>query len=336
MQLPTDEQIKINRFYRNNQTLFIDLLNLVKQYPQHAVRMINAHGNIKRKIRPKYQYLKDWILQQTIEFIQMPKTLHEIIQWILMDRIDYAKCPICGKDIKTFTSKHCSSRCAGINPDTLIKRINTTNKLYGCNNVFQSATIKQKISDKLYATEGVLFTGQLMSKKKHTEQTCLRKYGVKNVNQCAEIKQRGINTALSRHDHLFNYCKYEYDNRKFDSSWELMYYIYLKDHNIPFEYHKSGLFFTYIQDGKCHRFYPDFIVNGEIHEIKGDQFFNDKGEPYNVQFKVWWKEKYQCMLDNNVKILRERDLIHVFEYYSTTYGKNNIQKYLICRNKIRV
>ena len=87
-----------------------------------------------------------------------------------------------------------------------------------------------------------------------------------------------------------------------------MYYIYLKDHNIQFEYHKNGLFFTYKENGKIHKFYPDFVVNGEIQEIKGNQFFNDKGEPFNRQLKVWWKEKYQCMIDNNVRILREIDL----------------------------
>ena len=48
-----------------------------------------------------------------------------------------------------------------------------------------------------------------------------------------------------------------------------MYYIYLKDHKIQFEYHKPNLLFVYYVNGHKKHYYPDFVVENEIQEIKG-------------------------------------------------------------------
>lgn len=60
----------------------------------------------------------------------------------------------------------------------------------------------------------------------------------------------------------------------FDSSWEIAYYIWLKDNMIIFEY-QPNISFKYIVNGQIHYYRPDFKVNDEIHEIKGEQFFNE-------------------------------------------------------------
>jgi len=52
-----------------------------------------------------------------------------------------------------------------------------------------------------------------------------------------------------------------------DSSWELAYLVYHLDHGIEIKRNSKGFVYTYY--GKKHRFYPDFIVNGEYVEIKG-------------------------------------------------------------------
>ena len=65
-----------------------------------------------------------------------------------------------------------------------------------------------------------------------------------------------------------NHFKQGYHNGVyFDSSWELAYWLYCVDHNIPIERNEKG--FEYYIDDKRHLYYPDFIVNGEYVEIKG-------------------------------------------------------------------
>ena len=342
MKLP--KRYKINRYYQNNPKYFKELRNLVTHYPKQFTRMILAKGRKREGSNNwKLKYLYEWIIIMTKMFVEVPTTLTEKIAWIMNNMIDYPKCPVCQNKIKKYLgnatsnySKHCCYKCSNQDPQTQLIKETTCMQRYGAKNIFASEYGKTQIKNTCIKNYGVPYSGMATVKKKHTEETCLRKYGVKNVNQCPKIKQKGIDTALSKHDHLFNYCKYQFDNRKFDSSWELMYYIYLKDHKIFFEYNKKGLFFIYEENGKMHRFYPYFIVNGEIQEIKGNQFFNDKGEPYNKQYKIWWWEKYYCILNNNIKLLRESDLKHVFEYFNSKYGKSFIKSCLIVRNKIKI
>ena len=39
-----------------------------------------------------------------------------------------------------------------------------------------------------------------------------------------------------------------------------------------FEY-QPNVMLEYEFDGKLHMFHPDFLVNGRLYEVKGDQFF---------------------------------------------------------------
>lgn len=65
------------------------------------------------------------------------------------------------------------------------------------------------------------------------------------------------------------------------SSWELYKIIYHEDHNDQFEY-QPNIKFEYQYDGKTFVYEPDFIVNGEIQEIKGDHFFIDKNDNWVI------------------------------------------------------
>lgn len=47
---------------------------------------------------------------------------------------------------------------------------------------------------------------------------------------------------------------------KFDSIYEIAYYIWLIDHNIEFKY-EPEIRITYLYEGKDHVYMPDFIVN---------------------------------------------------------------------------
>ena len=80
--------------------------------------------------------------------------------------------------------------------------------------------LNKDISNKLC---GKLTEEEKQNRQNKTRITSLLKYNTESPNQCHEIicKMRK---------------KYIYDNLRFDSSWEIAYYIWLKDHNIEFEY----------------------------------------------------------------------------------------------------
>lgn len=77
----------------------------------------------------------------------------------------------------------------------------------------------------------------------------------------------------------------------------------------------------YLDENKKKRlYYPDFLVNGEFQEIKGNQFFNENGEPYNMYKKEFWWEKYNLMLSNNIKIIRQDEALKYVKYVNKKYG----------------
>lgn len=51
-----------------------------------------------------------------------------------------------------------------------------------------------------------------------------------------------------------------------DSSWELAFVVYHLDHGIPVMRNTIG--YPYEYQGEQHLYYPDFIVNGEVYEVK--------------------------------------------------------------------
>ena len=110
----------------------------------------------------------------------------------------------------------------------------------------------------------------------------------------------------------------------FDSTWEVKVYEFCKDHNIPVEY-SPEISYPYEYDGKTHKYFPDFRVNDKIYEVKGDNFFRinestGKEEMYCTWRNPEWTDeyyewrcgleeaKYQCMIANNVTILRQSQI----------------------------
>lgn len=169
-------------------------------------------------------------------------------------------------------------------------------------------------------------------KIKKTNQALIEKYGsienayrirlekIQNVFQ----NKYGTKYPLTFHSHK----KYGFDDNLFDSSWELAYYIWLKDKGISFEYHTQKI--DYIgDDGKNHVYFPDFIVNGKIVEIKGDHFFNEKGEPYNKYTKSSWKAKYDLILQKGGQILKFEDVKPYLNYVKENYGDGFLKQWKI-------
>lgn len=139
--------------------------------------------------------------------------------------------------------------------------------------------------------------------KKQAEKTCMQRYNARNPMQCHDIQKK-------------TRAKYSFDDQKFDSSSELAYYIWLKDNGVKFIYQPTTTFeydFNQVKYVYCPDFY--LIEEKQYVEIKGDHFFKDGKMICPWRKSIWTDEmysatcdkyeaKHQCMLANNVKILK--------------------------------
>lgn len=231
------------------------------------------------------------------------------------------------------------------------KREKTSLAKYGVKNPGASQIAKDHQKQTMIENYGSIENGYKHHQEKR-EKTLLDKYGVDNNAKRTDVKEKTKNTLIEKYGSVKNaykqrkaaiektmmehygantnlvfikFKKYAYDNNFFDSSWELAYYIWLKDHNVEFKYHTERI--EYIgDDGEKHFYYPDFIVDGKIVEIKGDQFFNENGEPFDCYHKCYWRNKYNLILQSGGKILKHQDLTEQFEYVKSTYGKHFLKE----------
>ena len=167
-------------------------------------------------------------------------------------------------------------------------------------------------------------------------QTNMSKYGVAHYILTDEFRQKCRITCIERYgvDHYSKtrdyqlklhkrYVNSKYPDISFSSKWEFLVYDFLIEHSILFEYQIEPIPYEY--DGETHYYFPDFKVNGRLYEVKGDQFFRineSTGEeemfcPYRYpectdEHYEWkcgqYEAKHQCMIANNVIILRKKDI----------------------------
>lgn len=95
-----------------------------------------------------------------------------------------------------------------------------------------------------------------------------------------------------------------------DSSWELAYLVYYLDHNLYIERCKEKR--QYVWNNKQHTYYPDFITDDGIIEIKG--YSTDQ-----------WKSKEEQNPD--VIVLYKDDMKLYLDYVINTYGTDFIKLY---------
>lgn len=137
----------------------------------------------------------------------------------------------------------------------------------------------------------------------NTDKAFENKYcdGITSALQVKEIRQKAKK-------------KFIYNNIEFDSTWEIAYFIWLKDHNIQFEYQPCS--FIYYFNGKPKKYFPDFRLLNEnvLVEIKNPYLLNNMKNDINSKEHY----KYKCMLEHNVKIMDNCD--EYINYVNSTYG----------------
>ena len=152
-----------------------------------------------------------------------------------------------------------------------------------------------------------------------TVQTLQDNYGVDHPSKSQEIRRKQT------------YNVYEYDGIHFNSSWEIAFWIYCKDHNIDIDREPKSL--DYVDSkGVQHKYFPDFKINRNLLvEIKGDDQFDkktgkmiDKLDPSKNYIA---EAKYECMIANNVMIIKSDGIKKYIDYVEQTYGKGYLKQF---------
>lgn len=180
---------------------------------------------------------------------------------------------------------------------------------FNVDNPSKDNTIKEKKKETTLNNYNVPYPMQSDIVKEKYKNTCKEKYGVNNVSQNVEIHKKQL------------YGKYKAPNGKtYDSSWEYKFEKYLIENKVNYEYQSSTTFKWIDYNGKERTYIPDFKLiteNGEqFIEIKGDYFFDKNGkffDPYDKTEIGYYnaEQKYNCMINNGVKILLSSDLIEL-------------------------
>ena len=225
---------------------------------------------------------------------------------------------------------------------------------YGVDNVFQNEDIKEKIKNTLLEKYGVDNIYKLDEFVERRKQTNFKRYGVENPFQSEDIKQKIKESNLKKYGYEYPmqspefksqlkdyYLKkygvpvkpnygYLYEDIHFDSSWELAFYIFHKDLGLNISRCEKS--YEYQLNGETHIYYPDFEMANKVYEIKGDQFFNKAGQmicPFDHNKDALFEAKRQCMISNNVIILRQKDVKPYLWYVERTYSKDYMSLYKV-------
>jgi len=347
-----EEEIKLKK----------ELKELIDNNVKHYCKLLK--GN-------KFKHLLIFINKMTPKLTDPFYTLQTKCYWVLNDLTDFPKCQHCEKPmtgnvigINFGYHKTCSIKCmansasvrnkiketclekygveSGLQNNLIKEKVKQTClKKYGVENPNKCKTVRNKIKETCLEKYGVEHANQSKVVRIKTKQTCLERYGVENPNQLAHIKLKkkqtylkkyGVEHVLQFHDFATKMHKrYKYNDINFDSAPELALYIYLKDHNVNFEYQPKSEFW-YTHNNKKHKYMPDFKIGDEYVEIKGSQFLDKETgrwiNPWNKgksDFKL--EAKHQCCLNNNVKILYTEDYQKYLSYINEKYGKTYLQQF---------
>lgn len=259
------------------------------------------------------------------------------------------KCRVCNKDtvflgILSGYRKHCSNRCAQLNPETRNKCKKTCLIKYGAENVYASDYGKNKIKQTClskYGTEYALQSDEVKDRIKHTN---LERYGVENPQQNKEIKEKTNQTNLSRYGnkcviHNPDKWKKSVDKMKQNGHYsrlELKLEQFFIDNNINYTTQYFDSRYPYM----CDFYLPDtdtFIeVNAYWHH--GGHFYDKNNESdikmandwkerskiiqhYSIALTVWTKRdpiKYKCAKTNNLNYIvfwSEQDIDNYISNY---------------------
>lgn len=272
--------------------MFVMVWHIVLHHQTQGPKLLNT----------KFRLLKVWIESKTPSLRGSCYDDSTRMMWIFTQRTSFPVCKTCGCEFgrmrRVHLSKsydayqpHCSSRCARIDDAAVRRYKDSMLRTYGVEAPLQSRHIVRKI-----------------------RKTMLERYGVEHLmhdpNHVYHLLEKRNSNQL-----LVNRPKE--DGIVFDSKWELQFYRFCKLRGMSIEYHPCHL--TYEFGGGTHRYYPDFMVDGKLYEVKGACFINDDGtwtvpfrkngasESEIAMYRQQGEAKRQCALRNGVIIVDSVD-----------------------------
>lgn len=202
-----------------------------------------------------------------------------------------------------------------LTPDA-VARINDQRKLtcldrYGVEHAAQLDTVRLQISNSHHNRTAE----QVVESNQKRQQTCLDKYGVDFVNQSELVREKTKETLLKKYgvpfpiNQSFRRVVYEYDSELFDSSYELYFYIWAKEHNHSIVRLKDKNY-SFEVAGRTYYYFPDFLFDGKEVEIKGEHFFDAQRNLINPftrdpHIQQIYKAKGDCIKANGVTIISD-------------------------------
>lgn len=225
----------------------------------------------------------------------------------------------------------------------------TCQEKYGGESPWCNSEVRKKSKNTIKERYGVCNIMEHPYFKEKIKQTTIEKYGVDNIQKLEEFKKRNsirmtanppmlnlasrekmMNTILSKYGSFFRCSYYFYNSLYFDSSWELAYYIWLIDTGKEFKYKPPR--YEYCIGNSVHFYYPDFIVDNKIIEIKGDHLIQDGTLiDWNTGKKLI--EKTNFLKELGVIIIVKKDIMPILKYISNTYGPKYLDQFRIREKK---
>lgn len=224
------------------------------------------------------------------------------------------KCEICGSEFyldireskfrsgnyRHTCSRHCASILTAKNTDLVSKNALISTQLSG---KIKNSRTKEKVC----VSCGKKFIPPILSNgKQSTRNTCSEECLKKTISSKAiQNKNGGL-----RENAYKRYRSGTYNGIHCDSSWELAFLIYCKDHNITIDRNNVPLEYSF--NGKTFKYYPDFIIDGILYEIKG----------YESEIAKAKHEQHP-----EVIYLDKTKMQPYLKYVTTKYGKDFIRLY---------
>ena len=261
-------------------------------------------------------------------------TTEEYYLKYLNGKIEY--CEICGKPAK-WLGTHYHNVCGSAE---------CTHELRSRNNAMNNEIHRKKVSDSLKN----ISPETKAEIRKHTEETCLEKYGYRHNWSSPEMRENGqYKTCIEKYgnrnyhniEQMQNTCmkhfgvrsfsqtaefqekmwhKIKIDGITFDSSYEYAFYNFLKCIKKDFQYHPK-VKFAYEFNGEIHYFFPDFFIDGQYYEVKGEHLYE-----YMQIENTKENAKLQCIIKNKINLVTSCD---VLTFINSVFNKNITQEIMV-------
>lgn len=336
-----EQKYKDNVYYKRNPEMFMWLMSYIQRYSANVCCKVISRKYSLRHIphNADIEHLVKWIVKMTTQFdfdIEIQTRIYCITHNVVSLE-QFPHCKTCNKpivqNVETFAKgfqqlQFCSIKCRANNEEFKAKIREQRMSKYGGMFGDPKKVIETRIArhgrknSKLSQSLKRAYQKNKAEIQLKKQATLLKNYGVTSPMLSSELRSRQNRRIM-------------YNEKKFDSMAELSFYIWLIENKIQFEFQPNHMF-LYSYAGKDHMYFPDFKIGDMFFEIKGDQFFKEDGtmqNPFDHSQDGLYEAKHQCMLANDVIILKSSEY-QMFELYvAQKYGCNYLKQFKMAKKK---